>query len=136
MDTFRQLSLQRTVISQTMSLFNVYLNSIALDADDLQPGPSLRQETFCFISDTDSTSFVIDNGSNLFIVKDSKLLHNLQACSGGVKVVGVNHVSIIGKGSCWVNLQADNYLSDSIDMHDAVYVPTSPFNILPPQLLV
>ena len=33
-------------------------------------------------------------------------------------------------------MQADDDLSDSIEIHDAVYVPTSPFNLLPPQLLV
>ena len=53
-----------------------------------------------------------------------------------MKGVGVNPVSILGKGLCRVNLQADDDLSDSIEMHDAVYVPTPPFNILPPQLLV
>ena len=86
--------------------------------------------------DTDSTLFVIDTGANRVIVKDAKLLHNFQACSGGVKGVGGNPVSIPGKVLCQINLQADDDTSDSIEMHDAVYVPTSPFNLLPTQLLV
>ena len=133
MDTFRQQSLQRTVISQTTSPFDVESHSIALDANNVQPETSLCWEPLCFISDTDSTSFVIYTGSNRVIVKGAKLLHGFQACSGGVKGVGGNPVSILGKGSCRINLRADNDSSDSIDMHGAVYVPTSPFNLLPPQ---
>ena len=52
-----------------------------------------------------------------------------------MKGVGGNPVSILGKVSCWVNLRADNDSSDSIEMHNDVYVPKSPFNILPPQLI-
>ena len=107
-----------------------------LDANDVQPEPSLRQEPFCFVADTDSTLFIIDTGANRVIVKDSKLLHSFQACSGGVKGVGGNPVSILGKGSCQINLRADDNSSDSVEMHDAVHVSTSPFNLLPPQLLV
>ena len=135
MDASHQRSLQWTVIYQTTSPFNVDLNYIGLDADDVQTETSLCQETFCFISNTDSTSFVIDTGANWVIVKDAKLIQNLQSGSGGVKGVGGNSVSILGNGSFWVNLRADNDFSDSIDLHDAVYVPTSPFDILPPQLL-
>ena len=136
MDTFRQQSLQQIVISQTTSPFDVESHSIALGANDVQPEPSVCQEPFCFITDTDRTAFVIDTGDNWVIVKDSKLLHNFQACSGGVKGVGGNPVSVLGKGSCRINLRADDDLSESIAMHDSVYVPTSPFNLLPPQLLV
>ena len=53
-----------------------------------------------------------------------------------MKGVGGNHVSILGKGSCRVNLRAENDLFDSFEMHNYVYVPTSPFNLLPHQLLV
>ena len=42
MDTFCQQSLQRTVISQTTSPFDVESHSIALDANDVQPEPPLR----------------------------------------------------------------------------------------------
>ena len=53
-----------------------------------------------------------------------------------MKGVGVNPVSILGKGLYQVNLRADDDSSNAIDMHDAVYMPTSPFNLLPPQLLL
>ena len=53
-----------------------------------------------------------------------------------MKGYGVNPVSILGKGLCQVNLRADYDSADSIEMYDAVYVPTSPFNLLTPQLLV
>ena len=33
-------------------------------------------------------------------------------------------------------MRADDDLSDYIEMHDAVYFPTTPINLLPPQLLV
>ena len=124
------------MISQTTSPFNVDSNSVALDADNVQPESSLCREPFCFITNTVSTSFFIDTGANRVIVKDAKLLHGFQACSGGVKGVVGNHVSILGKVLCRVNLRADDDLSESIEMHDAVYMPTSPFNILFPQLLV
>ena len=136
MDTFRQWLLQWTVIYQTTVTFNVDSNSIVLKADDVQPEPSLCQEPFCSIADTYSTSFFLDTRANWVIVKYAKLLHNFQACSGGVKGVGGNPIFILGKGLCRVNLRSDNDLSDSIEMHDTVYVPTSLLNLLPPQLLV
>ena len=52
-----------------------------------------------------------------------------------MKVVGGNTVSVIGKDLCRVNLRADNNSSDSIDKNDAVYIPTSPFNLISPLLL-
>ena len=61
MDTFRQQYLQRTVISQTRSPFDVESHSIALDANNMQPEPSLRRGPFCFVADTNSTSFIIDD---------------------------------------------------------------------------
>ena len=76
MDTFCQQSLQQTVISQTTSPFDVESHSILLDTNDVQPEPSLCQEPFCFVADTDITSFVIDTGANRVIVKDAKLLHD------------------------------------------------------------
>ena len=126
MDTFCQQSLQRTVISQTTSPFDVESHSIALDTNDVQPEPSLCQEPFCFVTDTDNTSLVIDTGANWVIVKDAKLLHNFQACSGSVKGIGGNPVSILGKGSCRINFRSDDDLSVSIEMHDDVYVPRPP----------
>ena len=120
MDTFRQWLPQRTAINQTTPPFNVDSNSIALDTDDVQPETSLRQEPFCFIANADSTSFIIDTGANRVIVKDDKLLHGFQACSDGVKGVGGNPVSVLGKGSCRINLRSDNDSSDSIDIHDSV----------------
>ena len=107
MDTFRQQSFQQTVISQTTSPFDVESHSIALDANDMQPEPSLCQEPFCFVAYNNSTSFLIDTGANRVIVKDAKLLHDFQACSGGLKDVGGNHVSILGKGSCRINQLAN-----------------------------
>ena len=50
--------------------------------------------------------------------------------------IGGNNVSIQGNGSCRFNLRSDDDSYESIEMNDAVYVPTSPFNLLPPQLLV
>ena len=64
------------------------------------------------------------------------MFHDFKACSGGVKGVGGNPVSILGKRSCHITLQSDDGLSDSIKMKDKVYVRTSLLNLLPRQLLV
>ena len=53
-----------------------------------------------------------------------------------MKGVGGNNVSVIGKRSCRVNMRANDDLSDSIEIHNAVYMSTSPFDILPSQLHV
>jgi hypothetical protein len=39
-----------------------------------------------------------------------------------------------GIGTIRLNLKLDNGAIDVITIRDAVYIPTSPFNLLPPQL--
>ena len=86
--------------------------------------------------DTDSIPYLIDTGANRIIVNDLKLLTNFKAVRGGVKGVGGTAVSIYGIGALSMSLQADDGSVNKISIEGAVYVPSSPFNLIPPQLLV
>lgn len=56
--------------------------------------------------------------------------------SGNVKGVGGSPALIRGYGNHTLLLTSDRGLRDSITIPNAVYVPTSPYNLILPQLLV
>ena len=88
------------------------------------------------MSDIDSIPYLIDTGANRIIVNDLKLLANFKSVRGGVKGVRGTAVLIYGIGALSMSLQADDGSVDKISIEGAVYVPSSPFNLIPPQLLV
>lgn len=136
LDSFRQQSLQRTVVSNATSSHPAGVHAMPSDVDDAKPDVNIRKQPHCFVVDTDSKSYVLDTGANRFIVRDVKLLDNFQAVRGDVKGIGGTPVSIQGVGNLRLALQSDDGLCDEVLVKGAVYVPTSPFNLIPPQLLV
>jgi hypothetical protein len=52
-----------------------------------------------------------------------------------VKGIGGNVVKAIGIGTIWVPLKSDDGTVDYITVN-AVYVPSCPFNLIPPQILI
>jgi hypothetical protein len=103
---------------------------------NVPPDPLLTAEPYCFVADTDSFPFVIDTGANRFIVNDRSLFTSFKPQSGLVKGIGGTPVPLSGIGTIRLNLKSDNGFIDAITIRDAVYIPTSPFNLLPPQLLI
>jgi hypothetical protein len=103
-----------------------------LQADDNR----LQQIPYCFIADTDSVPYVLDTGANRVILNDVKLLKEFQPCTGSVKGIGGDPVTLGGVGSLRLPLKSDDGKVNYVTVDDAVYVPTSPYNLVPPQILI
>ena len=95
-----------------------------------------RTTPYCFVADTDSIPYIVDSGANRVILNDAKLFKSFTAQRGAVKGVGGNPVSIIGTGTLELSLRSDEGAIDKIEIENAVYVPSSPYNLIPPQLLI
>ena len=104
------------------------------------PSPSsmrgLQQEPYCFVVDTDSIPYIIDTGANRIIVNDARHLQNLVATSDKIKGIGGKCVRIAGVGTLSLSLRSDDGNIDVISGLNAVYVPSSPYNLIPPQILI
>jgi hypothetical protein len=79
--------------------------------------------------------FLVDSGANAVIVNDVTLLTDFHSSTGGVKGIGGLSIALKASGRCAVPLHFDDGSTHTVTM-PAVYVPTSPYNIVPPQLLV
>jgi hypothetical protein len=133
LDASRQESLRETVINNAVPRLDA-----APPLPPSAPTPdlgSLSCDPHCFVVDTDSHMFLIDSGANAVIVNDVKLLSDFHSSTGGVKGIGGLPIALKGSGQCDVPLHFDDGSTHTATL-PAVYVPTSPYNILPPQLLV
>jgi hypothetical protein len=135
LDASRQDSLRETVIHNTVSQSDEELLHTAPDSGSLSPPSSLPANPHCFVVDTDSHMFLVDSGANAVIVNDVTLLTNFHSSTGGVKGIGGLTIALKGSGRCAVPLHFDDGSTYTVTM-PAVYVPTSPYNIVPPQLMV
>ena len=100
------------------------------------PSTSLRQHPYSFIVDTDSVPYIIDTGANRIIVNDAKLLKQLNTTSDKIKGIGGKCIRIAGIGNIDLPLKSDNDLVDTLFDLPAVYVPSCPYNLMPPQILI
>ena len=108
------------------------------DVNQHLPTPDhYNNEPYCFVADTDSQQYIIDTGANRVIVNDPSLLANFRASGGGVKGIGGTPVQIRGHGDLTLTIVSDSGKeSHKTTFLNAVYVPSSPYNIVPPQLLI
>ena len=104
--------------------------------DEPVPDNDLRSTPYLFVVDTNSVPYLIYTAANRVIFNNIKLLSNFKAIRGGVKGVGVTSVSIHGIGSLSLPLQSYAGAVNYFFIHDSVYLPSSPFNLLPPQILI
>ena len=136
LDATRQQKYIQTIVQRTTELkFSSSNHPIALSADTT-PDDSLPMLPFCFIADTDSFPFVLDSGANRFIVNDATLFQTFAQQSGRVKGIGGKTVPLLGVGKIRLPLKSDDGTIDTIIIEDAVYIPTSPYNLVPPQILL
>jgi hypothetical protein len=137
LDSFRQHSLQQTIISnETIGNVGDIVMSTNTDEASNAADVKLPNVPYSFVSDTDSREYMLDTGANRFIVNNPRFLSNFVAISGSVKGIGGVPTSILGQGKLTLKLESDDGKHDTITIADAVYVPTSPFNIISPQMLV
>jgi hypothetical protein len=134
LDSVRQQHLIDTVIQvSTTSNDEPYF---ALPIEGASPPESLPTQPYCFVADTDSFPFVLDSGANRFIVNDPTLFSSFKPKLGLVKGIGGSPVPLTGTGTIRLPLKSDSGTIDTVTIDDAVYIPTSPFNLVPPQLLI
>ena len=100
------------------------------------PDASIRNEPICFITDSDSVHYVVDTGANRIIVNDARLLTRFTPSSSNIKGVGGTKVKILGTGILTLHFKNDNGTSTSVRNLSAVLVPSSPYNLIPPQILI
>ena len=96
----------------------------------------LPTEPYCFIADTDSVSFVVDSGSYRIIVNDASLLSDLTITNANFKGIEGSPVRIKDVGKLKISLKSDSGKVSTVNNLDVVLVPSSPYNLIPPQLLV
>ena len=121
-------TLHHTILSVN-AIQGALLNPV-IESDD-----KINSEHFCFLADNDSMSFIIDMGANCIIVNDVHLLNEFMSCEGSMKSIRGMPTTIKGIGRLTLPLLSDEEDLDELCM-EAVYVSSSPYNLIPPQLLV
>jgi hypothetical protein len=99
--------------------FNVLLESKPLD--------SIEHELF--LVDDNSDDFIIDSGATTHVVKNKAYFVNYIECLISVKIGNGNTVLASGKGTIKIPCLVDGRIVNNI-FPDALYIPTSPRNIL------
>ena len=89
-----------------------------------------------FIADTDSHAFAVDTGANRVIVNDPKLLRDFRPTRGAVQGVNGRSTPICGTGTYDLVLASDAGARTTVRITNTVYVPTSPYCLAPPQLII
>ena len=89
-----------------------------------------------FIADTDSTSYFLDSGFNRIIINDVSQFKFFHPFNGNVKVIGGSNFSIQGTGITYIPINSGDLTVDYIKVPDTVFLPSSPFNLLPPQIFI
>ena len=97
---------------------------------------SLQHEPICFVANTDSVLYIVDTTSNWMIVNDSSLMPDLKITTANIKCIGGKGVHISGTGKITRPLISDDGNFDTISSLGAFFVPSSPYNIIPPQMLI
>ena len=94
--------------------------------------PILRNVPISFIADTDSTDYILDTSANRFIINDACLFLKLN--SRLTKVKGINGADTSALGDGTINLTLSSDANQVTELHNipAVYVPSSPYNLLSP----
>ena len=105
-------------------------------ANDAYPDANFRCTPFIFISDTDSTTYVINTGANHIILNDLRQFKVFHSCNGNVKGIGGSNNSTRVTGTTYIPIKSNNGTVDYIKVPDAVFVPSSTFNLQPPHLFI
>ena len=100
------------------------------------PPLPLKNEPITFIADTDSRKWILDTGTNRFIVNDLNLLSDYTPGGGKVKGINGNPTIISGTGILKLCIKSDSGRHVSLPPISAVYIPSCPYNLLSPQLLI
>jgi hypothetical protein len=136
LDRYQQHNYVNTMVNATVAANSDPDESIALGgtSSTSEPDAKLKKLPYCFIADTDSVTYVLDTGANRLILNNAKLFIQFKANNGRVKGIGGDPVQILGTGSVWIPLKSNDGKVDYVYFDNAVYMPTPPYNLLPPQI--
>ena len=126
----------QNITSQSSGYQSVAKPSVSLHSGTRDLELRISHEPFSYIVDTDSHQFVIDSGSNRIIVNNASLLNNLHVTADQINGIGGSPVQVTGGEKLNLTLKSDGDQVSHINNLDAVLVPSSPYNLIPPQLLV
>ena len=73
---------------------------------------------------------------NCIIVNDDNYITDLVPTRNKIKGIGVDSMGTAGTGKLCLPLKSDKGIVIIIPDIDAVYVPSSPYNLIPPQILI
>jgi hypothetical protein len=138
-DTSRQRAYANTVIDHTVSAHtDTYTLGATNQADDATTTTEekLHKIPYWFVADTESVPHVLDTGANRIILNDAKLFTKFTPSKGRIQGIGGDPVALGGMGSTRIPLKSDNGLVDYLEVNDDAYVPSSPYNLVPPQILI
>ena len=91
---------------------------------------------FIFIADTSSTSYVLDTGSNIRILKGIRQFKVFHPWNGNVEGIVGSNISIWGTGTTYILIKYDYETFEYMKVPDAVFIPLYPFNLLPPHIFI
>lgn len=95
----------------------------------------IPQETYCFTAEADSILYVIGTtATTCIIVNNTQYIIYLAPTSDNIKWLGGNNVQITG--TLCILVKSDYNSVAIIPNLDVVYVPSSPYNLIPPQILI
>ena len=81
--------------------------------------------------DSDLIQFVLDNCANVHIINDRELFESIVATSmSGVATIGGDPLTPQGQGSCHIYIKDDSGKVVPLTLHNALYFPDSPVNII------
>ena len=138
LDNTRQHAYIQTILSQFRSHSESSSDSLSAGDFTSRPtlAPTLRITPLSFIADTDSTEYILDTGANRFIINDARLFVKLTSRKSQVKGINGADTPALGHGIIDLPMISDSQQVSLLRGVPAVYVPSSPYNLLPPQLLV
>lgn len=96
----------------------------------------LKSSPCVFIADTDKVAHCIDSGASHPIANDLKLMQNVRKSNVNVRGIGGKTTPIQAMGTMKFRLRSDDGQVDAIVLKDVCYVPSSPYNLIPPQVLI
>lgn len=105
------------------------------EIDQHDPPDALSNKPHIFIADTDSDPIVFDTGANRIILNNVALFEQLHDSRSQIKGINGTLTATSGHGIHRFRLQADDGTVDELPL-PAMWVPTCPYNLMPPQLLV
>jgi len=140
-------TLQHSHIDSIVNSFTASSNHFASTGHSTAPPTSqspdsaikdgnLKDQPCLFVADTDSTISCIDTGASHFITNNLKSMNDVHLSDKNIRGVGGKEALVKATGTKIYKLKSDSGIIDTIRVRGVCYVPTSPYDLVPPQVLI